>query len=495
MPNRVSFNEEDIQRIFGHEAAEDEEPDRLKSYYFKSAIFEKVTAQVGLRILVGHKGIGKSALFTIAMDEERERGHLPILIRPDDITGIGTDTGDFLNTIREWKHGLEEIIATKAMEQFGINSQGNLKASLSGAGKILSFLKDSLNPYVSSKVSLAPAQRLVVGNFLENGTITVYVDDLDRGWEARKQDIARISALLNALRDLCKENKGLRFKLSLRSDVYYLVRTSDESTDKIEGSVVWFSWTNHEILALLAKRIETFLGRTVDEGRLLAMDQRDLAKYLLPVMEPVFSGKGHWAHAPIHRVLMSLIRKRPRDLVKLCTLAARRAQDGGRSKIVTDDFQSSFEEYSQGRVQDTINEFKSELPEIERLILNMKPNRSERKASLGYVYKTDELLRKIESISQMGQFRFRNGSVADPKDLAIFLYKINFLTARKVLPGGEIDRKYFEENRYLSAKFSDFGYAWEIHPAYRWALQPDTIDEIYNQLELSTDTTKLRPRT
>jgi hypothetical protein len=127
------------------------------------------------------------------------------------------------------------------------------------------------------------------------------------------------------------------------------------------------------------------------------------------------------------------------------------------------------------------------LPDIERLIINMKPSRIERKASLGYIYKTDALLRKIQDISQMGAFRFRNGAIADSKDLAGFLYKINFLTARKELADGEIDRKYFEENRYLSAKFADFGYDWEIHPAYRWALQPDTVDEIYKQLDLSAD--------
>src|SRR5258708_20557084 len=102
----------------------------------------------------------------------------------------------------------------------------------------------------------------------------------------------------------------------------------------------------------------------------------------------------------------------------------------------------------------------------------MKPNKIERKASLGYVFKTDDLLKKIQSVSQMGRFTFRNGIVADPKDLAIFLYKINFLTARKVLPSGDIDRKYFEENRYLSAKFSDFGYDWWIHPAYPWVFHP-----------------------
>jgi hypothetical protein len=65
------------------------------------------------------------------------------------------------------------------------------------------------------------------------------------------------------------------------------------------------------------------------------------------------------------------------------------------------------------------------------------------------------------------------------------MFKINFLTARKRLTSGELDRKYFEENRYLSGHFVDYGYDWEIHPAYRWALQPDSLEAIYNQVELS----------
>ncbi|HYL62087.1 MAG TPA: hypothetical protein VE077_05645 [Candidatus Methylomirabilis sp.] len=487
MPEVLKFTDEQIQKIFGHEAAEDEEPQRLKSYYFKSSVFEKVTAELGLRVLVGHKGIGKSALFTVAMQEERDRGQLPVLIRPDDIAGIHTNDGDFLDVIRQWKHGLQQIIAGKALQALGINRPGTMGEALSGAGKVLNFLRDSAQPYIRHKVALAPAQEAFLKRFLKNSVITVYVDDLDRGWEARRQDIARISALVNALRDLHNENKDLRFKLSLRSDVYYLVRTSDESTDKIEGSVVWFTWTNHEILALLAKRIETFFGRVGDERQLLSMAQKDLAKFLTPVMEPMFKGRGRWSLVPIHRVLMSLIRKRPRDLVKLCTLAARKARDQKRTIITGQDFEASFEEYSQGRIQDTINEYKSELPDIDRLIVNMKPNRKEKMSSVGWVYKTDQLLRKIESISELGSFKFRSGNLADPKELANFLYKINFLTARKVLPDGEIDRKYFEENRYLSSRFADFGYDWEIHPAYRWALQPDTFEEIYDRLEVSRD--------
>ena len=50
------------------------------------------------------------------------------------------------------------------------------------------------------------------------------------------------------------------------------------------------------------------------------------------------------------------------------------------------------------------------------------------------------------------------------KSIAGFMYKINFLTARKELSNGQIDRKYFEENQYLSNQFIEFGYDWEVHP-------------------------------
>jgi hypothetical protein len=481
----IVFSEETIQRIFGHEAAEDEEFDRLREYYFKSKTYEKIKADLPLRILVGHKGIGKSALFKVAMAEDRDDGRLPIFLRPNDLMGIQPASSGFLDRIAHWKSGLQAVIAQKSLEEFGIKKESAVSDAMNVAGKTLGFLRDTLKPYSESKVDLTPTQKMLITKFLKKASITVYIDDLDRGWQGQREDIFGLSALVNALRDLSSSNPGLKFKLSLRSDVYFLLRTSDESTDKIEGSVVWFYWSNHEILALLVKRIETFFGRPVDEEKLLAMSQPELAKYLKPLMVTTFHGLGKWQDVPLYRVLMSLIRKRPRDLVKLCSLAARHAYDNDRSMMMTEDFRAVFEEYSQGRVQDTINEFKSELPEIERLVLNMKPSRVEKLASLGYVYKTDELLAKIKNLVVQGRFKFATGKEATPKDLAQFMFKINFLTARKKLASGELDRKYFEENRYLSGHFVDYGYDWEIHPAYRWALQPDNLESIYSQLELS----------
>jgi hypothetical protein len=268
--------------------------------------------------------------------------------------------------------------------------------------------------------------------------------------------------------------------------VYFLVRTSDESTDKFEQSVVWYQWNNHEIFKILVKRVASFFGEHIVDGTLNALNQSQLALYLDKIMIPTFLGKGHWANAPMYKVLLSLIRKRPRDIIKLCSGAGRIAYSRGSDLISTDDLTDSFPNYSKERLQDTINEFKTELPNIEHLLLGMKPSKKERRAIEGYTYTTDKLLEKIRTIQNNAHFKLAGRPITDAKALAQFMYKICFITARKELDNGSIDRKYFDDNPYLFNEFRDFGYDWEIHPAYRWALQPETIHDIFDQLKLSS---------
>lgn len=483
----IKFTDETIQKLFGAEAAESDDPTRLREYYFKGDTYENITAKLPLRILVGHKGVGKSALITVAIQEDIERGSLPILIQPSDITNLRTDESDFIKLIQQWKIGLHEIIVRKAFNRVGIPDDDSIISKLKSYGdKISSFLTDTISNANSPKM-LSETQKLLAKRFVNDASVNVYLDDLDRGWEGSGTDIKRMSALLNAARDISRENPAIRFKIALRSDVYFLVRTSDESTDKIEGAVVWYSWTNHEILAMLVKRVETFFGNNPSETTLIKMTQGELASRLNKVMETRFLGRGKWANIPTYRVLMTLVRKRPRDVVKLCTLAAKRAQKRKGDIIQSQDWQDIFEEYSQGRIQDTVNEYRTELPDLQRLVFGMKPTKKEQKDGIGFIYNTDGLLKKLGTLVNQGRFLFHDRKTASEKDLAAFLYKINFLTARKELKEGLILRKYFEENRYLSATAADFGFDWEVHPAYRWALQPDEITAILASLAPSAD--------
>lgn len=45
----IDFSDENIQKLFGHEAAEDETITNLKKYYFRTDIYEQVSANLKLR--------------------------------------------------------------------------------------------------------------------------------------------------------------------------------------------------------------------------------------------------------------------------------------------------------------------------------------------------------------------------------------------------------------------------------------------------------------
>ena len=474
----IDFSEEQIRDMFGDLAAEDEKKDRFSAYFIKTDVYKKIHNFLPIRILVAHKGIGKSAIFQMSYLENLKNNVLSIWVKPDDILSIANteNEADPLEMIRQWKSGLEELLVEKVVSNFNISKDNDIINQISRNGLKLTERIGMIVKKIQDVVDVDAIKKSVADQYLENHKIVIYVDDLDRAWNGSKQNIYRISALLNAVRDMCNESNELCFRISLRSDVYYLVRTADESTDKIDGNVLWLTWTEHELLALLVKRVQTYFGNYIPEKELLDMEQREMSTYLDDIMADTFEGAGKWNNRPIRYIFLSLIRRRPRDLINLCTLAARNANAEGRNLIVTEDWEEVFEQYSSSRLQDTINEHKYELPDIERLLLGMKPSHEMKKTEKPFVYDKERLVRKIEGIMQNGKFYFANNKECTVEELIAFMYKINFLNARKDAANGFIDRKYFEDNKYITSNSVDFGYDWEVHPAFRWALYPETRD-------------------
>jgi hypothetical protein len=482
------FNDEFLEQLLGAEDAENEKPERLKEYFFRNKAYDSLSSDLPIRIIVGHKGVGKSALLKMRYLEDLESGIVSLWIRPDDIKAIVTSSdGDLNSMIDKWKKGLLDLIFEKFVENIG-RSHSDENNSLTR--HTLNALFDAARNYIKENTSkvVDAAGQAIIASYAKNEKIRIYIDDLDRGWQARPSDIVSVSALLNAIRDLCGSDNRLQIRIGLRSDVYFLVRTSDESTDKIERHVTWLTWSNHEVLLLIAKRIRTFFGEPLDESSLLQQTQSQIATSLHKIVEPVFNGAGKWERAPIHRVLLSLTRRRPRDLIKLLFGGGKEAFRNNHELILTQDLRSTFAQYSNERMQDVINEFKTEMPNIGKLLIGMKPSKKEKQTIDGYLYSNDQLASKLRNLISSNAFSFTNGTLVSAKSLAEFLYKIDFITARRDDPNtSEIVRVYFDQNRFLQSQFGDFGFKWEVHPAYRWALQPEDIDSIFTKLSLSTD--------
>jgi hypothetical protein len=184
---------------------------------------------------------------------------------------------------------------------------------------------------------------------------------------------------------------------------------------------------------------------------------------------------------------MSLQRKRPRDLVKLLGGAAKVAFQHGHEKILTSDLQATFASYSAERLQDIMNEFGSELRSIQRLLLAMKPPKKGRTTSDSYLFTQASLDTRLAAIMKQVPLKFTNSTPATPRTIGQFLYKIDFIVARREAEDGFIIRNYFDQSRFLFDQNLDFGFSWEVHMAYRWALQPDTLESAFEEIALTAE--------
>ncbi len=506
------FEPTNITKIFGSEDAADEDIQRLKEFFFKRADYKSVKSDSSLIIVTGFKGVGKSALLKISYEEDLGEKKPSLWIRPDDIIEMMDELSkndlDFSKTVLLWKRGIAKLIASRIASDWLFVYGDDSKAALQWAQetgyrnrdfiqKVIAILQPKIKPNINTESDITIFQQgehHIIERLLDKKTnIFLYFDDLDAGWQATKEQRNKLSALILALRNMTSDIPSLRVRLALRTDVYTLLRESDESTDKFENFVVNCSWQNHDIIVLLAKRILTFLKEDVDDSLLQKYKLSELSNILGKIMDKKFTHTKSWKNKPTNKVIASLIRSRPRDMIKLCTFAAKVAyeRDNFTNKIKDIDFEKILNDYSLNRVQDIVNEFKNELPNIETLLYRMAPTTKEikEKKKNTFVYTTAELLSKIKNIRQNISLDLVYKTHTDDIDIAHFLYKIGFITARKEIEKQNkkfIDRKYYDEKKQLlkTGAIGDGGYSWEIHPSYRSAISTRQKDIWMSTVEI-----------
>lgn len=343
------------------------------------------------------------------------------------------------------------------------------------------ILKPMYEKYISlDNESASCGEHHTLQRMIANKQIRLFFDDFDLDWQGKASDVLKIKSLLLSLSDMTSDMDGLSVRIALRTDVYEMIR-NEEFSDKFESSLIKCQWNNQEIMKTLAKRICAYFNEPFDENN--TSDQKTLqyniVQYLNFIFVPYFDQSTRvWNNAPTHRVIYSLIRRKPRDMVKLCHSIAEEAYRKKLSIIDSSCFLAVLETYSQERLKDLVNEYVNQLPKLQNLLVRMAPTQKEfqSKTTERYVYSTAELHTKIKNIQQNMDIRIYQANCeklcsADFHQIAHFLYKIGFITGRKRNESGKIERVYYDESPYLlNSNVGDRGYSWEIHPAYRGAL-------------------------
>lgn len=479
----LNFNNISLTSLFGSLAAEDDDPKNLANYFFKTDLYNKLMTDDKVKIVQGYKGTGKSAMLKMAFEELLTKDQFCLWIKPDDFPNVRIDKNDNkLDLIAVWKNDLRELIVRKAYNEF-LNEDKPTKSvfnTINSLTEMFSLSEERFGTFHHEK-----AIEKISENFLKNKKIYIFIDDLDRGWTGDEESINRISSLISAVRDLSNDDKGLKFRLSLRADMYFLLREADSNLDKISSNLLDIKWTQHELLIVLVRRVQTYFKNQIDEDVIKTKTQDELDEYLKDVMELDFKGKGKWHNQPIHKILLSLVRERPRDLINLCISGAEEAGKNNHHLIMTKDWEKVLRPYSVNRFKDTISEHHDELHNdgVSVLLNAMKTTKKEAEKNIN-IYNYDDLYHKVNNILQQKNLYLPNTKKLITTEEAMeFLYRIGFVVARKVDTSGYIKRRnYFDDPDLIKQKK---GYKFEIHPAFRWALnyndenQGDFIDEAY----------------
>ena len=495
------FKKDNRLKLFGHEDAGKEDDSRLTSYYYKTIQYEDIMSDIKLQIITGEKGTGKSALLKMAFIESSDSHIVPIWIRLDDLSELYFEILNATNLYQLktlWKRSISKLVMMKLASHMSFAMGEDYEKALAWAyntgyttrdfiSRSVHILKPMHEKYIAiDEENESYGEHHTLQRVLENKKIRLFLDDFDLDWKGKESDVTRIKSLLLSLSDMTSDMEGLSVRIALRTDVYEMIR-DEEFSDKFESALIKCQWNNQEIMKTLAKRICAYFDEPFDEVHTTNQKtmQYTIARYLNKIFVPNFDESTRvWAKAPTHRVIYSLIRRKPRDMVKLCHSVAEEAYRRDMSIIDASCFLAVLEKYSRDRLKDLINEYVNQLPALSDLLIKMAPTQKEFKNKMveRYVYSTAELYTKIKNIQQnmnisIYESKSEKLHPADFHQIAHFLYKIGFITGRKRNESGIIERVYYDESPYLlNSNVGDRGYSWEIHPAYRGALANGTND-------------------
>jgi len=235
----------------------------------------------------------------------------------------------------------------------------------------------------------------------------------------------------------------------------------------VEQYVVDLAWAESEMRDLLAKRIEGYL-KLSGKWSVVAKDipgfERERALIRLVFQDPMEWGR---ATRPPHVLLHTLSKHRPRWMIELSKVAARKAVQEHRPQILRDHLFSELASFGERRIADTIAEFSSQCPEVGELIAAFRQEPEQ--------LTTDQLFRIITNkiLNHLNPHISGVVGTAGVRQVAAFLFQVGFFYGREEeLDGGYRHISYSDRpHLFVSRTSVDDGLTWEVHPVFRQALE------------------------
>ena len=443
----------------------------------------------GMRVLVGNKGIGKSAVVEW-IDKVAKAKKLPcLLIRPDNISSKDTPTSPDIGSLKRFYY---EVLLRTVGAQIGSQLKGLLKGD---AAKLHNearqqglaeedFLQKSLE--LISAISLPVAKingvqlakelagtnspnaliKAVNSQLLSSGNVFyLLIDDTDQlAAPDQPAHLNRIWALLLAVRRLTGECSAVRAIVSLRSSVWTRLTSESQGqrdqTDHMRGLVIPLLADDKLMQGIIRKRLES-AARDAGQPR---VDPYPIFFNGTTMTLPSSDERRSW-----DSFISKSARERPRDAIQLIKNMVDAAKQGNQPLIGSNEAGAAMRVYSSERVDDVVNEFSLDCKNIREMINTF--------ADFDFDSDFEKLRRHLLTIPSIASIQIRGTQLrpnVDDDAIAILrlLHETGFLNPRvadNTMPRGFRHILFHDDSNFVKLANWNImqGARWEIHPAFR----------------------------
>lgn len=466
----------DDRRLWGNEAADDEDPAILNSYFVNRPEWDEFfDFQTRLSIARARKGMGKSALLSECAYRFRERGDgLVILLKGADLAA----QREFkvlspMEQVYDWQQRICAIVNRHIGEQIGFAVTDDAialveTAELSGlksrniVGALLDRLRRKIGPVELEKLAIAD-NKAILNRYLaqDKATVTLLIDDIDATFTDTPIERLRLSTFFTACRELAFNFKGISIRSSVRSDVWASIRRLDEALDKVEQYTFDLRWSETQFSKFLVERITAYCKRI---GRSQLVEGRSATQILTLVFPDRYEFNN--ARVPPHATIRLFAGGRPRWAAQLCRMAGKEAMRiPNVDTIGLANIRTVLEVYGRHRLDDFSREHLHQCDKISNVVNCF----SKRQAT----YTTVELFNFILS-SVIGSISLAidGRSVEDPVQVARFLFRVGFIVGFDTNKGGNRYFQFEDKPSLLQNEANyDDGMKWRVHPSLHSVLQ------------------------
>jgi hypothetical protein len=490
-----------LQSYFSTGAAESEIDLLANAFVAPAQMVELLGAPSGsLRILVGHKGIGKTALLEHLRMMTKKSSIPALLLRPDDLDVPTLQGISDLATIK--KRMFESVVAAVAAH-VGNTLSGLLaddaarlyqtavavkRRRADWMSQVLTFLSAAAKPLIqvdgrqlAADLAGPDSPQTLVSSLQSHLRMTgsaffVLLDDTDQvASPDDPQHLNRIWGLLLALRRLATECSSLRCIASLRAEVWTRLQRDEkgqrDQVDHLRPLVVDLRASPELLDGILDRRMSL-------AARLVAPDVRNPYTVFfegehvrLPTSEETRSWKAF---------LVKSSRDRPRDMVLLVDLLAKTAKANRRSIITSADAENAMVTYSRDRADDCAIEFARDCPQLRDILRSFADLDA---FTIGF----EDVREHLKGVPSRFGITLRGRTLQPDTDdsalaLLALLHETGFLNARVADTrqsrgfrhiNFQDDAGFVQRTRWNELQ----GARWEVHPAFRDYLHSARTDK------------------